>query len=192
MAVLVICKFDEYSVKNEVPVVRIFNPLYVCGRLKGSNSNLNCSNCSRIVLIQDFMAILITGTPGKESIKNWMLSSWQHFRKSIGPSREGNSHFNSLKWAKIQLVRDFTPALAICKCNEYSKMRSLSSRKYFPIICLWQTKMESNSFVISRIICPSRSMQKMRNDWDQPADCADITGQTYWRTTEDDGRTTVL
>ena len=30
---------------------------------------------------------------------------------------------------------------------------------------------------------PTRGMQQMRNDWDQPADCGDITGQRCWQTT---------
>ena len=32
--------------------------------------------------------------------------------------------------------------------------------------------------------CLTRGMQYMRNGWDQPAECGDITGQMRWRTTD--------
>ena len=31
---------------------------------------------------------------------------------------------------------------------------------------------------------PTRGMLQMRNDWDQPAECGDITGQRCWQTTD--------
>ena len=60
-----------------------------------------------------------------------LLSYDQHFPKSMRPSRAGNSHTNSRKWAKIELVGDFMPAkielvndlivvLITCKCDEES------------------------------------------------------------------------
>ena len=54
----------------------------------------------------------------KIRLKMQSLSSEQHFMTSMGPSRMGNSHDNSLKWAKIELVPDFMPVLVICMLDE--------------------------------------------------------------------------
>ena len=57
----------------------------------------------------------------------WLLSG-QHFLKSMGPSRMGNSQAKKQKWAKIELLRDFVPVIVICKFDEDSiKMKFLLS-----------------------------------------------------------------
>ena len=42
----------------------------------------------------------------------------QHFPKSMRPSRAGNTHANSRKKAKIELVRDFMTSFFICMFDE--------------------------------------------------------------------------
>ena len=105
MLVLVICKFDDL-IKSEVPIVlTIISPLYVYGRLKASNFQVNSPIWPKIKLIQDFMDVLITFKSDKDSIKRKSMSSGQHFPKSMGPPRVGNCHANSQKWVKFKLVQ---------------------------------------------------------------------------------------
>ena len=46
------------------------------------------------------------------------LLSGQHFTKSIGPSRAGNSYANYRNWIKMELIKDFMYVLVICKADE--------------------------------------------------------------------------
>ena len=68
MHVLVIRKFDEDAIKNEVTIIRsIFIPLYVHGRL--NDLHMNSPICPEIELAQDFMSVLITCKSDEESNK---------------------------------------------------------------------------------------------------------------------------
>ena len=66
-----------------------------------------------------------------------LLSSGEHFAKSIGPSRVGNSHANFLKWAKIKLLRDVMPVLIICKCDKDCLKNEGAIIWTMFSICLW-------------------------------------------------------
>ena len=70
-------------------------------------------NLSKILWLSSLPASLM-----KIWSKMKLVSSRQHFSKSIRPSRAGNSHANSRNWAKIKLVRDFMPVLIICMFDE--------------------------------------------------------------------------
>ena len=74
--------------------------------------------CTKIELVQDFMAVLSTCKSEEGLTKKKMLSSGQHFPKSMRPSRAGSSRANSRKWVKTELVRDFMPVLIICMFDE--------------------------------------------------------------------------
>ena len=52
-----------------------------------------------------------------------------------------NSHANSGKWDKIELVPDFMTVLILCKFDEDPiKNGCYCPDIMFPIICLWETK----------------------------------------------------
>ena len=71
MTVLVICKFDEDSIKSDVAIVRPTFSLYMfIGDLRASNSHANSPICLKIKLVQGFMAVLIICKSEEESIKN--------------------------------------------------------------------------------------------------------------------------
>ena len=105
MPILISCKFDEDPIKIEVAIVRTtFYPLYVYGILKGSNSHVNGPICPKIKPVQDFIASSLSASLNKSQSKMKSLLSRQHILKSMGLSREANSHANRQKWVKIELV----------------------------------------------------------------------------------------
>ena len=113
------------------------------GHSRAGNYHANSPNCAKIKLVQDFMyvPVMLSASLIKMRSKMKSRSSGQHFPKSMRPSREGNSHVNSRKWAKIELVRDFMHTLIICKFDEDSIKNEVTIvLPTFSHICLWEAK----------------------------------------------------
>ena len=83
---------------------------------KENLSNLQVNNpiCPKNEVILNLTAVLITCKSDEDLIKNEIIILQTTFYTSMGPSRMGTSHANSLKWAKIELVQDFMPCLSAC------------------------------------------------------------------------------
>ena len=95
-----------------------------------------------------------------------LLLSWQHFPKSIGPSRTGNSHANSQNRAKSELFQDFMHVLIICQFDEdpIRNEISISQTTFSPLYVYGRLKGQVTCMRIvwsgpksnlSKILCPS-------------------------------------
>ena len=83
MPVLVICKFDEDLILNVVAILQTFSPLYVYVRLKGSY--VNGLIWTKIKLVQDLMAVLITYKSDEDLIKHKIAIILTTFSSLWGP-----------------------------------------------------------------------------------------------------------
>ena len=127
MPALIICKFDEDTMKTEHARLETFFYYKSIGffflRLRASNSQL----------ISDLAGIRTHprhyACPGYLQV--WWRSDdkWRYYRVhnifsvinlwcNIGCSRTSNSKANSQIWSRIELVRDFMPVLLTCKFED--------------------------------------------------------------------------
>ena len=158
---------------------------------RGRNSKIN----DRIWPVFDLVQGLYPCPPSGRSEQNWMSYTDDKVNQILFLQYRGhNTKINDLSWPAFKLVQEYMYIhfSFICKFQEHLiKLKEL---------LWWQAFSHCKSIgpcgchsnhdfhcIFMKSLChksPTRGMLQIRNDWDQPADIWDITGQRCWWTDE--------
>ena len=141
-------------------------------------------------LVGDFIYVHLYLQVSGASDQNWMRTDEEVKQRLFLQSRGHNSKINDLIWpAFLTSKTSSMSTLSANFRNIWSKLNELWWQQTFSHCKSIETcGCQSNQgfhWISMKSLChqsPTRGMLQMRNDWDQPADCGDITGQRHWWT----------